>query len=331
MDVNQHSKASVRNRESEKKKLQTSFRFSGHETFPCRYTWLPKAYAGVADTANPLTFTDEESAMIRLGVGKNMVRSIRFWVQAASVASAKKGGGYEPTAFGTAILGKDGFDPFLEDVRTLWLIHWNLSTHVAEPLFAWDYLLNRWSLPELSRTAALQAFRAEADRQERPLSAITLEQHFDTFLHSYVPTRSRKGDIQEDNLDCPLVELELLQAVGERRVDSTGRRETIYAFRKDEKPEITPELFAYCLDDFWHRRRSAEQTLTFRDVAFGHGSPGQIFKLSEWDVRQRLEALSAHTDGRFRYTESAAQQQVSRERNETRIPVASVYEVGVTC
>lgn len=305
------------------------FRFSGHESFPCRYAWLPKGFAAIVE--NPLLFADEETAMIRLGVGKNMVRAIRFWVQASTVVCAKKGGGYEPTDFGTAVLDRDGFDPFLEDVRTLWLIHWHLSTHLEEPLFAWDFLLNRWPMPELSQSAALQAFRKEADTQERTLSDVTLEQHFDTFLHSYVPTRSRKGDIQEDNLDCPLVELELLQQVGERRVDNSTRHEIIYAFRKDEKPEITPELFAYCLSEYWQRRRPAEQTLTFRDVAFGHCSPGQIFKLPEWDVRHRLESLAAHTDGLFRYTESAAQQQVSREQRDVPDLLACVYDAEVTC
>jgi len=54
-------------------------RFSGHETFPCRYAWLPKAYGALADS--PTAFADEEEAMITLGVGKNMVRAIRFWVQ----------------------------------------------------------------------------------------------------------------------------------------------------------------------------------------------------------------------------------------------------------
>ncbi len=305
-------------------------RFSGHETFPCRYAWLPKAYAAVA--ADPAAFADEEAAMIRLGVGKNMVRSIRFWMQAALVAAPRPEGGYEVTPFGKAVLGRRaGFDPFLEDVRTLWLVHWNLSTHVEEPLFAWDFLLNHWPHPELSRSAALAAFRKEADRQDRPLSDVTLEQHFDTFLHTYVPTRSRKGDIQEDNLDSPLVELELLQQVGERQLDGTGRREPIYAFRREEKPEITPELFAHCLDQFWRRRRAGERTLTFKDVAFGHGGPGQVFKLPEWDLRGRLETIAQDTDGYFRYAESAARQQVARSDRTPPDFLTAVYEGGARC
>jgi hypothetical protein len=310
--------------------MPIQYRFSGHETFPCRYAWLPKAHAAI--TKDPHTFADEERAMIALGVGKNMVRALRFWMQAALVTAPRAEGGYQSTPFGSAVLGRnDGFDPFLEDVRTLWIVHWHLSTHVEEPLFAWDFLLNNWPQPELTRSSVLTAFKKEADRQQRTLSTVTLEQHFDIFLHTYVPTRSRKGDIQEDNLDCPLVELELLKVVGDRPLDGLDRREAIYAFRREEKPEITPPLFAHCLADFWQRRRRTERTLTFKDVAFGHGSPGQVFKLPEWDVRQRLEAIVADTDGYFRYMESAAMQTVTRQDTLAPDFLSSMYCGGVRC
>jgi hypothetical protein len=288
------------------------FRFSGHETFPCRYAWLPKAFAAIE--ADRTAFSDDERAMIRLGVGKNMVRAIRFWMIEMSVAVKHPDGGYEPSSFARAVFSrKKGIDPFLEDVRTLWLLHWKLSTHgVQEPLLAWDFLINQWQSSDISRSAVLPAFRRVADKELRPPSDVTLEQHFDTFLHSYVPTRSRKGEIQEDNLDCPLVELEFIDVVGERRIDGTGKRETIYSFRMEDKPDVTPEMFAFALDDFWKSRRSTERTLTFKDVTFGHGSPGQVFKLPEWAVRQRLEVISSDSSGAFRYVESATQQQISR-------------------
>lgn len=279
-----------------------------------------------------MAFADEEVAMIRLGVGKNMVRAIRFWMLETSIAAKRDASGYEPTAFAKTVLGRKGFDPFLEDIRTLWLIHWKLSTHKKdEPLFAWNFLLNHWQAPEVSRSEVLPAFRKAANTEDRPPSDVTLEQHFDTFLHTYVPTRSRKGDIQEDNLDCPLVELEFIQIIGERRLDGSGKREPIYAFRREDKPEITPELFAYCLDDFWQERRSTEKTLTFKDVAFGHGSPGQVFKLPEWSIRQRLEAISSDTNGRYRYTESAAQQQVSRNGDGGENLLEAIYAEGIPC
>jgi len=304
------------------------FRYSGHETFPCRYAWLPKAFASIEEDHG--AFAEEEKAMIRLGVGKNMVRSIRFWMVEMSVAIKRANGGHRPSEFAQSVFNrKKGIDPFLQDIRTLWLLHWKLSTHsVEEPLFAWDFLINQWQSPEISRSVVLQAFRRAADKEARPPSDVTLEQHFHTFLHTYVPTRSRKGEIQEDNLDCPLVEIEFINLVGERRIEGTGKRESIYSFCMEDKPDITPELFAYALDDYWQKRRSTERTLTFKDVTFGHGSPGQVFKLPEWAVRQRLEVISSDLSGPFRYSESASQQQVSRREGVPTPSIVAAYGEG---
>ena len=60
--------------------------------------------------------------MVSLGVGKNMVRSIRFWVQTMDVAAPCQDRTLEPTSFGEAVFADHGFDPFLEDIRTLWLL-----------------------------------------------------------------------------------------------------------------------------------------------------------------------------------------------------------------
>lgn len=307
--------------------MNQSYRISGHESFPCRYSWLPKAVRYLA--ANPMLFSDEDAAMVTLGVGKNMVRSIRFWTQAAGMsASAKKGGGNLLTTFGRRLLGADGQDPFLEDIRTLWLIHWNLSTDVANPLLAWDYFLNRWQEPEIVPSTVVRALQKEATMGDAGLSRVTVDQHFDTFLHTYFPTRGRKREIQEDNLDCPLVELELIVKIGDRELEkSSGRREPIYAFRREEKPDITPELFVYCLNDFWQKRHATNGTLTLKEVAHGHGSPGQIFKLPEEDIRARVDELARQTDGFFKYSESATQQQVLRQREVDSIELlGDIYE-----
>ena len=159
----------------------------------------------------------------------------------------------------------------------------------------------------------LKTLQKEAEKQKDEVSVVTIEQHFDTFLHTYIPTRGRKREVQEDNLDCPLVELELIIKVGEREFErSSGKRETIYAFRREEKSEITPELFLYCLNEFWQKRHSAESTLTLREVAHGHGSPGQIFKLPEDDIRVRVDALARQTNGLMIYNETATQQHIQK-------------------
>lgn len=305
-----------------KRTASGSLRFSGHETFVCRYAWLPKAYRALL--RSPTQFADEDGAMVELGLGKNMVRSLKFWVEATGLATPEKGRGLCLTEFAHAVFAKDGFDPYLEDVRTLWLLHWNLASRAEGGLFAWRYLLNQWPYPELTRSEALSAFARESARMGHAHSAVTLSQHLDVFLHTYHPSRSA-GIGVEDSLDGPLVELALLQPIGERKGEH-GRWETIYAFRREPKPEITAALFDYCLFDFWSRFRPNEETLTLREVTLGVCSPGQVFKLPEDDIRTRLEAYAVGGANRaFTYQPSAVQGLLSTRRGIT-APLSSIYE-----
>src|SRR3982751_2851058 len=96
--------------------------FSGHETFPFRYPWLKKGYDAVREDGDVFVRDD---AITTLGVGKNMVRSIRHWCLAAGLLQeGKKGGGsgVQVTQLGKLLLAEDGLDPYLEDPATLWLL-----------------------------------------------------------------------------------------------------------------------------------------------------------------------------------------------------------------
>ena len=288
---------------------QPQYRFSGHETFPCRYAWLPKAVEGLHDDQSLFSKTDE--AMVRLGLGKNMVQALRFWVQAMRVAEPADGNGLKVSEFGERIFGRDGLDPYMEDVTTLWLLHWQLCSHHNNPLFAWDFLFNRFHDPEIVRSNVLSAIERESRQLARPLAKATLAQHFDVFMHTYVPTRGRKAEILEDNLDCPLVELELIQQIGQK-VSSSGKLEPAYAFRRDPKPDLSPGVFIFAVEDFWKRCRPNEATLSLRDLATSAGSPGQVFKLPEDELRTRLARIEEQSNGILIYSESAMFEQLKR-------------------
>jgi hypothetical protein len=307
-----------------------TYRFSGHETFACRYAWLPKAAQRVAAEPTILTPSCEDEAMVQLGVGKNMVRSIRFWAEAFGILRATSEG-HEVTSFGHDLLigskKKPALDPFLEDIQTLWLLHWKLATNLEEPVFAWDFLLSRFHEPELTASSVFEAIQKATVKLEKNLSDTTLEQQFEIFLHSYVPTRGRKGEVREDNLDCPLVELALLEQVGlSPSKRNEGKPEPIYVFRREPKPEISPQLFAYCADEFWRLRHPNEKTLSFQLLASGHGSPGQVFKLPENDLRRRVESISLDTEGVFDFRESASISSLSRKDRHVPIPLSLIYQ-----
>ena len=94
--------------------------FSGHDTFHCRHLWLKKGYDFIKKGRK---FTDDD-AVVELGVGKNMVSSINFWMRAFGIID-KDG---LLTDFANYILDDAGKDPYIEDEATLWLLHYQLIT-----------------------------------------------------------------------------------------------------------------------------------------------------------------------------------------------------------
>ncbi|WP_313633083.1 DUF4007 family protein [Brevundimonas naejangsanensis] len=297
-------------------------RFSGHESFALRYAWLPKAYRAILK--DPAIFSREEEAMEVLGIGKNMVRSLRFWVEATGMAESRdRSRSLELTEFGRGIFDAEGFDPYLEDVRTLWLLHWTLASRRERPLFAWNYLFSRWPRPEFSRSEALAAFHSESRKLGADHSETTLGQHLDVFLHTYVPSRS--GGSIEDSLDGPLVDLNLLVPMGERKGEG-GRFETVFGFRREPKPDITDALFDYCLMEFWAGLSRNDDTLSLREVTVGEGSPGQVFKLTEDDIRARLEENGQRRHERpYSYQPSAVQGLLTLRKSVAPVTLDAVY------
>lgn len=288
-----------------------SYRFSGHESFTCRYAWLPKAVESL--TENPSLFSDIDEAMVQLGLGKNMVRSLRFWVQAMRVAEPGKGNTLRLTEFGELVFAENGLDPFMEDVSTLWLLHWQLCSHKDNPLFAWHFLFNRYNEPEIVRSEVLESIGRESKQLARPLAKATLAQHFDVLMHTYMPTRGKKNEILEDNLDCPLVELELIQRTGEK-FNKKDVNEPVYGFNREPKPDLTMGVFAFAVDCYWKLYKPDEVTLSLSELTMGMGSPGQVFKLPEDEVRSRLSSMSGWGED-YEYRETAMFEQLVRVKN----------------
>ena len=277
--------------------------FSGHETFTLRHGWLKKAVDGIR--ANPRLFADED-AMVDLGVGKNMVRSIRHWALAMDTLAefpSTRGAELGTTPFGDLIFGAQGRDPFLEDQNTLWLLHWKLATNERRST-GWCWMFNLLRTDEFTRESLAELFHAELKRRNiAGPSASSLGRDIDCALRTYLGTRA-KADVLEENLECPLVELQLITA------DPEG---VLFRFNRGPKPSISDDVFLYCLLEFWDSRTLGD-TLSFSDIAFEARSPGAVFKLDENSTASRLERLDHLTGGKYVYDETSGLKQVYRHK-----------------
>src|SRR5690242_12332063 len=129
--------------------------FSGHETFPFRYPWLKKGFDAVQKDGDVFLRDD---AITTLGVGKNMVRSIRNWCLAAGVLAEnrERHGALRPTELGNLLFADDGLDPYLEDPATLWLLHWQIASNRARAT-TWFWTFSHFHEPEFTREALTSA------------------------------------------------------------------------------------------------------------------------------------------------------------------------------
>lgn len=262
-------------------------RFSGHETFACRFAWLPKAVRLIS--REPEALSNDERAILELGLGKNMVHALRFWMEAFRVASPFKGF-WSLLPFGEAVFGKHGLDPYIERVETQWLLHWQLSTAVESPLFAWRHIFYRRVRPDFTRSELLAEMRIEGERLGYEHSVTTLQQHVDVFVHSYAASLNPASP--EDALDGPLVDLGLLRRLGRRR-GGAERTEPVFALARIPINEVGGAVINYAIASYWQSRRLGEPIVTFRDLAHGEGSPGATLRLDPEDLRDHLESATA--------------------------------------
>src|SRR5690348_1339363 len=104
--------------------------FGGHEKFVFRHGWLKKGVDAVKN--DQLAFINEE-ALVTLGVGKNMVRSIKHWCLATGLLEETNGAGLprplKPTELAKKLLLGKGWDPYFEDIGSLWLLQWQLANN----------------------------------------------------------------------------------------------------------------------------------------------------------------------------------------------------------
>lgn len=281
------------------KKLKLSF--SGHETFPFRYTWLKKAVDAVTD--NPHLFK-EEYAMSELGVGKNMVKSIRHWgLLAGILEEGNESGTLTVSEFGYNLLSDDGWDPYLEDTASLWLIHWNICKNI-EGSTTWFYAFNRLTSIEFTKEQLVDELLSFAESNQTKVTTNTIRRDVDCLIRTYVPSKNVKPTLLEDSLDCPLNELSLIQEAGNRG---------LYIFLRGQKQEIHNELFIYMLLDYWDNLENPNNTITFDEIAYKAGCPGLILKIDEDSLAYILESIENITNGDLKYDETSNLKQVYRE------------------
>lgn len=263
--------------------------FARHETFHPHYGWFRKAVSVVVDDG-PDVFTRAD-APVRIGVGKNMVRAIRFWGQAAKLIEKnpqspnRRSPEVIRTDFGKRLFGDSGWDQFMEDPGTLWLLHWQL---LASPcvLPVWWLAFNEFHAVEFTDDQLEDAVvvQLEGAAEWTIPHRSSIRKDVSVLVRTYATAGQRGRTGIDDSLDCPLRELNLIG-----RSASADR----YRFNVGAKPTLPSEVVAYAAMDYVVRAGARGNTITIGRLTHERGSPGKVFKLTESDM---LDALRPAID-----------------------------------
>lgn len=189
-------------------------KFRGHETFSIRKGWLNKGIKNVKQ--NPLIFVSkEENPMDTFGIGSNMVKSLRYWLQATNLTSepSSKKRSQTLTELGNIIYNND---PYFEEIGSLWLVHYELATN-KELATSWYIFFNELDSIEFNEDDFYRKVRKYVtmiDSNKIPASR-TVNDDFKCIINTYF-SKTRLSDAKinpEDNVSCPLTELGLIDYV----------------------------------------------------------------------------------------------------------------------
>ena len=253
-------------------------KFSGHDTFPFRYAWLTKLVSYLEDGKQNIIKESDKKRLETIsdfGVGLNMVKSIKHWSIATKVCNKD----FELTNFGKLLFSKkNSFDPYLEKKETLWLLHWAIASN--ETLTTWYYVFNYHQSIVINKDTLLNdILNIGKFSKWKGLSPNTIKRDIDCFIRTYTFS-SKKGEITEDSIECPLAELGLI---------SSTYTKGEYELQKGPKLTLSDKIFEYALNDYWSKQ--SNNIITFEKLMYDYGSPGKVFLLDEKSMEHYLERL----------------------------------------
>lgn len=295
--------------------------FAGHETFAFRYAWLKK---GVDAVEQQPDIFGQESAMVTLGVGKNMVRSIRHWCLATQVIeegeamAGNRAKRLSVTDFGRDLFLDTGWDPYLEADGSLWLLHWRLANNNIRAT-TWYWAFNQMKEQEFTRGSLLNSLERLAENHKWGRAATTsLKADISCFLRTYSAGKRGPASTAEETLDCPLTSLGLISTVGE------GQHQR-YRFHNGPKTSLPPAVFCCALLESWDKHHRNQQTLSLREIVYGEGSPGRVFRLDDDAVLAYLDTLEELTRGKMTFSDTALTRHVQRHYSITSSEILEEY------
>ncbi len=212
---------------------------------------------------------------MHLGVGRNMVGSIRYWLKAFNVLDEKEA----LTPLALKIFDDNGWDPYLEDEGTLWLLHYLLVNSKSR---ASAYHLLFGDLRRTKQEFTKNHFKNLALEKDPNANTNTLEKDFSVFARTYL---SKPSKDKEESFSGLLSELGLLRDLN--RKDELGN--PFFRIENNRQNQIPAEIVLYCI----MQEHPDSKSVSFESLFENPESIGSAMAFTKEGLEIKLEEISA--------------------------------------
>lgn len=209
--------------------MYNKYTLSGHESFPCKTLWLTKGYNFMVNGGN----FNASDAVIALGVGKNMVSSIRYWLKVFGLSLQDK-----PTDIAKYLFNKkNGVDRYIESLGTLWLLHYLLVSLKEATLYHITFVQFQKERKAFEREHLVNFVKRLMieDGKDKVFNINTTKKDVGVLLQNYAqPYKVRSFE----DYSSLLIDLDLI------RTEDNGKS---FAFNIEGKRKVPMEIFLYAV------------------------------------------------------------------------------------
>lgn len=213
-----------------------------HGSFYMRNGWGTKIIQAVRE--NPMIFTpsSEQEAIDAIGLGRVMIKALRYWSNAMMLThEEKEQGGIRlvPEPIFNSVLHHD---LYFQRQGSLLLMHRNLALN-EENATAWYWLFNEWKQNTFTKDAFVEGFHSFLSVNGMKVKKIAVEKEFNCLKNTYIgDEKFDKNSIMDEDTYPFLAPLQILKEVGKNTYEKrslTGREIPleilIYAIAMDNK------------------------------------------------------------------------------------------------
>ncbi len=276
--------------------------FSGHETFSCKLHWLKRGYEFVVNKYN---FNDEE-AVVRLGVGKNMVASIKYYMKAFGLLN--QDGDLEDIAH-KLFDSENGFDPFLEDIGSLYLLHFlivNTGHATAYQTTFIDYHSQRNTIEKNKLQNFIKHLCFDNAGYQNIYNENTVKKDINVLIHNYY--NKSISNIEDSN--TIFAQLNLIRET----------EEGTFVFNYENKTNVPSKIFLYALLHSFHDNNSISFEM-MKDLAL-------IFCLTNNDLLNIIKQLCIDYSGILVFSDVAGIKELQIKGELSKDEVLKNYYIG---